>query len=1032
MKNVHLLFFLLLVSCAAVAQTRVLSGFVRDSASNSPIQYATVKVQGQNVVATTGNDGGFTLNLSSAGATLEVSYVGYAAQTLSISPNQSNVIILLGQSAAGGGLSEVVVTALGISKDSRRIGYAVTKVDGSQLNQARETNVAYSLEGRVAGLNITPNAGGPGASAKILLRGMSSFTASGPLFVINGVPMDNSQRGSAGEWGGSDQGDGISNINPDDIESLTVLKGSSASALYGTRASNGVILITTKTAKKGAMTVELNSNNVFETPIDATDFQYQYGQGQHGVRPANATDALNTTRLSWGEKLDGQSTIQFDGNSYPYSAQKNNIEDFYRTAFNSTNTISIGSANENGNYRLSLSNLDAMSIVPNSKLARRTVNLNLNQTIWGKLNVSLSANYIDEASKNRAYLSDGPLNPNNGQFLATNVNQSILAPGYDPNSPVGAEMLWTDDIYVTNPYFVINKGINDVGRKRLIAALSAKYNFNDWIYLQGRLGWDVLNDRYFGVNPTGLAYSQDLKGSLGNLSTNQTIELNPDVLAGIRHAITKDISFDLTMGAALRKRQFENIGVNGGPFVIPFLYSPYNVVSFGRSYGFTKYVSHSAYYSLDLSYKNVLTLTTTGRYDTYSTLPSSNREIFTPSVAGSFVFSELLHSPVLTYGKLRAAFSQTSAEPGSPYITQQYYSVGNTINGVTSGSFSTSLPNLFLKPYTLNESEIGLDLKFLNNRLGLDVTYFHRQTKNEILQGGLSATTGYNSYYIGTGSTQNSGFEAMLTGSILQTKNFHWNSSFNFTYIKNKIIDIYGPSSSNTQLGFGTYRPLNANLALVKGLPGPQIMAYDWAYNANGQQIVDSASGLPVRAATQTPMGSTLPKYYGGWNNEFSYKGVNLSFLIDYKFGNKVLSATEYYAIYRGLDKMTLEGRETGVTVTGVTASGKDITSTVDAQSYYQRLASVSKYEVLDGGFIKLRQITLGYTFTESMMGKLPFQAITVSLVARNLATLMKHTDNIDPESGFSTDIRYAGIEGTSLPFTRTYGINVNFKLKNR
>ncbi len=620
MKKLQLLFALLLFgSGALLAQTRVLTGTVKDSAGNAPLTYVTVKVKGQNIVATTGADGTFSINLPSASTVLEISYVGYATQEMAINPSQSDIIILLGRSNTGN-LSEVVVTALGISKDARKVGYSITKVDGSQLSQARETNVAYSLEGRVAGLNITPNAGGPGASAKILLRGMLSFTAGGPLFVINGVPMDNSQRGNAGEWGGSDQGDGISNLNPDDIESMTVLKGSSASALYGTRASNGVILITTKSAKKGTMIVELNSNNVFDKPIDATDFQYVYGQGQHGVRPSNATDALNTTRLSWGEKLDGQSTVQFDGNSYPYSAQKDNIENFYRTSFNSTNTIALGGGNENGNYRLSLSNLDASSIVRNSNLIRRTVNLNLNQTIWGKLNLSLAANYIDEASHNRAYLSDGPLNPNNLQFLATNVDQSILAPGWDPTSPVGAEKLWTDDIYVTNPYFVINRGVNDVARKRLIAAVSAKYNFNDWIYLQGRLGWDVLNDRYFQINPTGLAYSQNLKGSLGNLSTSQTIELNPDVLAGIRHAITQDVSFDLTLGAALRKRQFENFGVNGGPFVIPFLYSPYNVVSFGRSYDFSKYVSHSAYYSLDLSYKNVLTLTTTGRYDTYSTL----------------------------------------------------------------------------------------------------------------------------------------------------------------------------------------------------------------------------------------------------------------------------------------------------------------------------------------------------------------------------------------------------------------------------
>lgn len=1027
MKKLELLFGFLLVSVVLWAQTRQLSGTVQDSATKSPVASATVSVVGKNINAVTGPDGTFTITLPSGAASIRVSSVGYAAQTIPVSPNQNDLIIILGKSTTE--LGEVVVTALGISKESRRIGYAVTKIEGSQLSQAREPNVAYSLEGRVAGLNVSGTNGGPGSSAKILLRGMSSFTAGSPLFVINGVPMDNTQRGNAGEWGGSDQGDGISNINPDDIESMTVLKGASASALYGTRAANGVILITTKSAKKGIFSVELNSNNSLEQPIDYTDFQMIYGQGIGGKRPQSATDALNTTRFAWGERMDGKPTIQFDGNQYPYSPVKDNLEHFYRNGFTTTNTVAVGSGSDKGNFRLSLSNMDNKSIVRNSGLERRTVNLSINQTIWDRLNVSVMLNYIDEASKNRPYLSDGPLNPNNGTFLAPNIDERILAPGYDTSSPKGNEKQWTDDIYVTNPYFVINQLVNNVDRKRLIAAITARYNFTDWLYLQGRLGYDYLNDRYKQVNPTGLAYSENEMGSLGNLSTNNILELNADVLAGVKRAITRDLGFDLSVGAALRKRNNESIGVGGGPFIIPYLYSPYNVKNFSRSYGLLKRESHSAYYSLDLTYKSFLTLTTTGRYDAYSTLPSSNRGIFTPSVSGSFLFSELVHIPVLNYGKLRASYSQTSGEPTQEYITQQYYSVGNSINGVTTGNFSSSLPNLFLQPYTLNEVELGTELKFFRNRIGLDVAYFHRQTHNEIIQGSLSPTTGFTSHYIGTGSTQNQGVEVALTFTPIETKNLIWSSTFNFTNVQNKILDIYGPESTNNQLTFGTYRPLNANLAIVKGLPGPQVMAYDWKYDAKGRLVLD-ASGVPQRADVLTPMGSTLPKYYGGWNNELNYKGITLSFLLDYKFGNKVLSATRYYAIYRGLDKLTLAGRENGITVTGVTPGGNDTTATLDAQTYYQKLASVSKYEVLDGSFIKLRQVTLGYTFTENMFGHLPFQAITVSLVGRNLATLLKHTPNIDPESGFSSDVRYSGIEGTSLPSVRTYGINLNIKFR--
>jgi TonB-linked SusC/RagA family outer membrane protein len=1027
MKHCKLLLLLMMLSVAAIAQ-RELHGVVRDAKSGSGLPSATVKVQGKQFQTLTSQDGTFSFNVPAGAITLEVTYVGFGTRSVPVTENENDLIIALDESSAD--LSQVVVTALGISKEARKVGYSVTKVDGGQLTQARESNVAYSLSGRVAGLNVSGVSGGPGSSAKILLRGMTSITQAGsPLFVINGVPMDNTQRGASGEWGGADNGDGIANINPDDIESMTVLKGASASALYGTRAANGVILVTTKSGKKGTFSVELNSNFTVDRAIDFTDYQYTYGQGQNGLKPQNVNDALNSGRLSWGAKLDGSPTIQWDGKQYPYSAVTDNIKNFYRSGPSFTNTVSVGSGTDKGNFRLSLSNLDAKSIMPNSGLKRNTANLNINQTIWEKLNVSFMLNYVDERSDNRPKLSDGPQNANNIFFLAANVDESILAPGYSLTSPKGSETQWNDNIYETNPYFVINRGINDLERKRLIGAVSARYNFTDWLYLQGRLGYDQTNDRIFQVDPTGLAYSQNEMGGLGQLRTSQTLEINPDVLAGVRRDITQDLSFDLSVGAALRRNKSEFLQVGGGPFVIPFLYSPFNVTSFNRDYGYGERESQSAYYSLDLSYKNFLTITTTGRYDTYSTLPSSDRSIFMPSVAGSFLFSELLNVPGFNYGKLRASYSQTSGEPADLYITQQYYSVGNTINGVTTGAFNAALPNLFLKPFTLSELEVGTELKFINNRVGIDVAYFNRKTKNEIFNGGLSSATGYTSQYIGTGSTQNSGLEVLLTGAIIQQQDFTWNSSFNFTYIKNKVVDIYGSTSTNDRSQWGTYRPFNAYTYIIKGLSGPQVYAADYLRDAAGNKVI-GADGIPL-AGKQGPLGSTLPKFYGGWNNEFNYHGINFAFLFDYKFGNKVLSATKYYAILRGLDKMTLEGREGGVVADGVLENGNKNTTVVPAQTYYQELAKrIGALEVMDGSFVKLRQVTLGYTFDQKYFGKLPFQAITLSFVARNLLTLVKHTDHVDPESGFSPNVRYSGIEGSSLPTTRSYGVNLNIKFK--
>jgi TonB-linked SusC/RagA family outer membrane protein len=1039
MRHLRLLVVALLLSTVAFAQTRQLQGTVKDSKTNAPLSSVSIKVQGKNVFAVTGADGAFTMKNAPDGELfLEVSLIGYTSKGVKVATGQSTVDIILEESSSQ--LGEVTVTALGISKESRKVGYSVTKVDGAQLTQARETNVGNSLTGRVAGLSVSSTSGGPAGSVRILLRGMASFGASSPLFVVNGVPIDNTQRGTPTEYGGSDNGDGISNINPDDIESMTVLKGASASALYGARATNGVILITTKSGKKGIMQVEYNMNYSLDRAINFTEFQTTYGQGQNGARPTNTNGALNSTRLSWGEKLDGVSTIQFDGNSYAYSSVRanENMHNFYRTGPTFTNTVSVMSGTDKGTFRLSASSMDNQSILRNSGVKRKTFNLTADQRLYDKLKVSVLANYIDEQSQNRPFLSDGPMNANNGIFLATNIKESILSPGYDVNNN-GKETSWTDDIYVTNPYFVVNQFRNNLSRKRLISAVTARYDFTDYLYAQGRVGLDYISDRLFKVTPWGTNFKYGAKSSSDptivsgdlTLSNQQITELNADGLIGFKKDITKDFGIDAAIGANYRRRNDELIEITGDRFVIPYAYSYTNVVSFNRRNIDYRKEAYSAYYTVDLSYKNFLTIGTTGRYDTYSTLPTNNNSIFVPSVSGSFIFSQVVDVPKMSYGKLRASYANASGEPDDYYITKQFLQLDNSVSNITTGKFELDLPNQILKPFTLSEFEVGLETKFFNNRLGLDVAYFHRKTKNEILKGNVSPATGYVNQYIGTGSTQNKGLEILLTGTPVTNNDFTWNVSVNATNVKNKILDIYGPNSTNTTFTLGTYRPSNANTALVKGLPGPQIMAYDYLRNASGQIVVD-ASGLPQRG-TLTPQGSVLPTWFGGINNDFTYKQFNLSFLVDGKFGNKILSATSYNSIYRGLNKMTLEGREGGVTADAVYADGTTNTSTPNAQQYYQALAiNVSAKNVLDGSFIKLRQVTLGYILDEKTLGsRLPFRSIGISLVARNLLTLMRKSDNIDPESGFSSLIKFAGIEGTGLPSARTYGVNVNFKFKN-
>lgn len=1017
----------LCMALAAQAQSVTVKGTVTSKSDGLPLPGVNVVVKGTVNGTTTDADGKFSIEAAS-GSTLAFSYIGYATAEVAVT-TQTEITVVMEEDAKA--LSEVVVTALGISKEARKVGYSVSTVNGDQLNKARESNLALSLQGTVAGLNVKGTSGGPGGTAKILLRGLPSMSSGGaPLFVINGVPMDNTQRGSSGEWGGSDNGDGIGNINPDDIETMTVLKGQSASALYGARASNGVILITTKKGKKNDFSIEYNMNYMTDHVMNLTDFQYDYGQGSYGAKPLTAASALQTSRMSWGAKLDGSQVIQFDGNQYAYSAQKDNMTNFYRTGSSFTNTISVSKGGENGSVRLSVSNLGNNSIVPNSGLDRRTVNLSVDQKITSKLSVNAMANYIDEQSKNRPQLSDGPLNSNNGLFLATNVDQRILAPGY--NSTTGYETRWSDDEYVTNPYFVTSKYVNNLGRKRLISSVMARYDLTNWLYVQGRVGYDLINDRVFKVTPWGTAYSTNLKGGLDELSSAQRTEMNIEGIIGANKKLTADLSLEALVGGNIRKNEYEYVKVYGNPFILPDINSLSNTTNRYSDYSYEKKGVNSGFYSIDLAYKGFLTLTTTGRYDDYSTLysiinPTKKTGLFTPSVSASFLFSELLSSGQLSFGKVRASVAQTSGEISSPYQTSLYYSTNNSFNGKPMGTFSTTSPNSFLNPFTVTEVEIGTELKFFQNRLGFDIAWYNRKTENEIMNSNFSAAAGFTSGYVGTGSTQNTGFELQIKGTPIQRADLAWNVTLNFTSVNNKILatDIY---NNNVSLGTNRATTGGAITAYIVGEAGPQILASDYK-RVNGQIVVDSLSGAPVRG-NLIKMGSVLPKFYGGLTNQITYKGFNLSFLIDYNFGNKVLSATEYYSIYRGLNKTTLAGREEGITV-GVWNSGRVNDVKATAQDYYIGLArNVTSSGVVSGDFIKLRQVTLGYQIPSSLLGKLPFQSIQISFVARNLAFLMRDAKNIDPESSFGSNVTYYGIEGTSLPSTRSYGFNLNVKFK--
>ncbi len=1008
-KLLHLTFLLLCFASTAMAQNRI-QGVVKDT-QGGPLPGAGIMIKGSNIGTTTNGDGKFVIDAPSS-ATLVFSFVGYVSQEIVVG-SKSMINVTLSDDAKA--LGEVVVTALGIKKERKALGYSVTEVKGDELTQARENNVANSLVGKVAGLDIGSTAGGVGSATSIVIRGVSSLSQSNqPLFVVDGVPMENKPVGignsnpngnTGSQWDNApDLGDAIGNLNPSDIESISVLKGAAASALYGSRAKGGVIMITTKTAKGNS--VEFSSNYVAEQVVDRTNWQYKYGQGANNAKPATQLAAAQVGGSSWGGLLDGSNVIQFDGVLRPYSAQKNNIEDFYKTGGTWTNTIAFNKSFESGGgVRFSASDLNNKSILPNSGLDRQNFNLSGTFSPMKRLNIEARANYIIDNAKNRPMLSDGAGNANyNTIFLPTSINVNTLKPGVNPD---GSELQYnTGNTYATNPWFAADKFVNNTTRNRLLSSANARYSFDNGVYLQARAGQDQYTDNYKHVVPSGTAYMST--GKIAEQSTNFK-DLNVDFLAGKAFKFD-DLTITPNVGASYRNIQVDQTTNNGTDFAVVGVYNILNAKNKAVNYSESEQVVNSTYGTLEFDYKSFLFLTGTVRSDWFSTLATPGKDnklnVIYPSVSGSFVFSELWKPSFLSFGKLRAGYAQVGLAT-DPYQTQLSYSFrSESLNGAPLGSVSNGfIPNPALEASKASELEIGTEMRMFNSRLSLDLTWYNKLSSNEITFVTTPITTGYTGAVLNAGEIRNKGVEVLLSGKILNSSAFKWTSTISGSYNDNTVlslapgVDVQALATSRTGTGF---------LQNVVGKAAGQVSAFDYKYDASGN-MVKSATGIPERG-NLVNYGSAFNKYFAGWNNEFSYKNLTASVFIDGKFGGKLFSATDHYGYVFGLHQATLENRETLGT---------------EAATYYGTLAgNVSKLFVQDASFIKLRQVVIGYTFPSLWNNKI--QNLNVSLVGRNLFILMKKTDNIDPESSYNAT--FPGLELGGLPPVRTFGLNLNVK----
>ncbi len=1023
MRKITMLVCFLLPGLLLFAQTRQLTGVLYETNTKNPVMSATLKVKGKNMTAITDVNGKFSLMVPSGKLVLEVSSVGYANQDITVDGDDNNVTLSLAPSAAE--LTEVVVTALGITKEKKALGYAITEVKGDELTQARSNNFMNNLVGKVPGLNVVSTATGAGGSSRVVLRGNTSISGNNqPLYVVDGIPIDNSNRGSAGEWGGRDAGDGIQMLNPDEIETVSVLKGGNAAALYGARASNGVILVTTKKgSKRKGLGIELNSNFTTENVFNITDWQYQYGHGTNGAAPSTLNGANNIPLNSWGSKLTDAPVVQWDGISRPYTAQKNNIRDFYNMGTNLTNSITFYGGSDKMTYNFNMSDLDNKSIVPNSNLRRNNIAMNIGMTPVDNLTINVSARYIRERVKNRPKLSDSPGNANfTIGLMPTSWDQETFKTS-KINPATNGENKFNSNEFVTNPYWAVENFAQNDSRDRLIASIEARYDLTKWLFVRGRIGTDTYTRQNFEITPTGTQFSRG--GQINDQTTGKFREFNGEWMVGVNKDITSKIGFNAFIGGNAMVQIDEAQSFSGSNFFIPGFYNINNLQNKNTNYNYAEKRINSTFGSAEFSYNKYLYLTVTARNDWYSTLGPDNWSILYPSVAASFVLSEAIKLPeAITYAKVRASWANVGGDRDPYGLTLPYSLNSNTFGGLPIGGIATNtIPNKGLLPYQVKSAEFGIEAKFLKNRLGIDLTYYDKQTTNDIIRSSISQTSGFGDVLINVGEISNKGIELLLTGTVITTSKFTWDASFNMGYNNSQVIKI---SDQLKTARVSQARSLTAFIDQRTGEAFGQVMGFDFKRNAAGQILLKD--GLAQRGSLQA-FGTGVSPLTMGFNNDFRIGNFNLGILIDGRFGGYMYSGTNDFGTFRGLTQRTLEGREGGIVAEGIDeASGGKNARTVPAQTYWQSVGlNISSQFIYKSDFIKLRQIILGYRIPENLVSRTPFKGASLSLVGRNLAILKKHTPNIDPESTYNSG-NGQGLEWYGVPPIRTIGVNLNLK----
>jgi TonB-linked SusC/RagA family outer membrane protein len=1043
-----MLYLLTLILCCsagseAFAQGRFVSGKVISEDAEG-IPGVNVAVKGSTSGTTTNANGEYRINVSQPGAILVFSSIGFLPVEKAAG-SQSVLDITLKTDVRT--LNEVVVTALGIEREKKALGYSTQEIQGSSLTEARETNIANSLKGKVAGVHINNSAGGPGGSSYVVIRGGSSLTGSSqPLYVVDGVPIDNQTLDGASLSGGRDYGDGIGNVNPDDVETVTVLKGPSAASLYGARGANGVILITTKkgTKKKG-IGVDFNSNTTFETPNVLQKYQNVWGGGYGGTYSSFGKTTYegveyplwtNTMYDHWGGKMDGRLIMMAgmpEKGPVAYTPQPdNNIRDFYRVGQTYTNTIAVSGGNKSTSMRLSISDMRNKHILPTTSLNRQTISLTFNSNISEKLSVEGRVNYVRQEGQNRPNLGGGSANPISAlNLLSRYVDLDWLknykrADGSMVNYIVRAPH---------NPYWVVNEFLSDDKRDRMMGYIRVKYQFTDWLSLQARTGTDFYGDtrnERIGIGTTGAATIR------GEVKSNdwKVREDNSDVLLTANGKLIPGLTGSVSLGANRMSRYQAITGFTGSNLILDDVYHISNAANVVPRSGLTRKEIQSVFGMAQLAYRDILFLDITSRNDWSSSLGLENQSFFYPSVSTSFVFSDAfkLSNSFLSFGKIRASYAQAGKD-ANPYQTTAGYSLSNvSFNDQKFLQIGARIPLTNLKNELTTSYEFGADLKLFKNRIGIDLTYYDAVARNQIVPLPLSATTGYNDRMINAGEIRNKGFELLLTGSpFANKKSLTWNVTLNLSRNKSRVVELYDGVEALSLLN-------DANHASIEARPGQpygNIVGYKYLKNEEGKLILNPTTGAPQRTTDKHILGNIQPDFLGGLTNEFSFKGVSLSALIDFRRGGQIFSHTKRNEMANGTGKFTEErGDGVGMEIDGVIKNSdgtyEKYMKTVTPQNYYAPRAwsYIAEEFVIDADYISLREISLGYSIPVGILAKSPFKKAKLSVVARNLAYLYQNEQfkimGVSPEAAYSSTAAAQGVESYSMPTTRSVGFNLS------